>query len=61
MKTRYKIDFDKVESIEDIKLILEVLQIRFVSPDAANLDMIRHLLVVDEPGTFNIDSSNELN
>jgi sporulation protein YlmC with PRC-barrel domain len=39
----YKIDFDKVKTIKDIKLILSALQIAF-SESYENFEDIKHLL-----------------
>ena len=41
---RYKIDFEKVTSLEDIKLILEAVQFSF-GADFKNRDHIKDLLI----------------
>ncbi len=46
-KSRYKLDLDKVNSIDDIKRILKVLDISF-APNYAPLESIKDLIKIEE-------------
>lgn len=55
----YKIDWDKVKMVEDLKAVLEALQITF-GPEYPNLDKIQHLITPVSPFTKPHDNQQTL-